>query len=378
MIRDKIIHIVTSDKSLILMDGQIEYLRQNGLDASVISSPGKHYEDYESPKYAINMEREISILRDIKSLIKLVIYLKKEKPLIINYGTPKASLLGAIAGLITGVPNRIYTIRGLRLETMTGYNLRLFILIEKLIVLISTEIIAISPSLKDKLVRLNLTHNKEISVLGNGSSNGLNPAYSEISEQDKKISKIISEKLSIEDKFVFGFVGRINQDKGINELVEAFTELKLDNSVLLLIGDIEESNKVKETTLDKIKKNNEIIHIGHQSNLKPYYLCMDIFVFPTHREGFGNVSIEAQAMGVPVICSNATGAIDTIEEGLTGEYFQSYDKNSLKLLMKKMYENPGLIKIYRNNSSKFVQSKFDREIIQSSLLKKYISLIESR
>ena len=105
---------------------------------------------------------------------------------------------------------------------------------------------------------------------------------------------------------------------------------------------------------------------------------MDIFVFPTHREGFGNVSIEAQAMGVPVICSNATGAIDTIEEGLTGEYFQSYDKNSLKLLMKKMYENPGLIKIYRNNSSKFVQSKFDREIIQSSLLKKYISLIESR
>ncbi|UBH09361.1 glycosyltransferase family 4 protein [Macrococcus armenti] len=378
MKRNKIIHIVTSDKSLILMDGQIEYLRKNGLDASVISSPGKHYDNYDSPKYSISMEREINLVSDIKSLIKLIQYFRKVKPVIINYGTPKASLLGALAGLITGVPNRIYTIRGLRLETMTGKKLKLFEFIEKIILSISTEIIAISPSLKNKIEQLKLTNNKEISVLGNGSSNGLNPVYLEINDQDKQKSKTIAKELSIEDKFVFGFVGRINQDKGINELVEVFTELELNNAVLLLIGDIEKSNKVKNVTLEKIENCNEIIHVGHQSNLKPYYLCMDIFVFPTHREGFGNVSIEAQAMGVPVICSNATGAIDTILEKHTGEFFQTNDKISLKYIMKKMYENPDLIKLYSNKSRPFVLSRFDREIIQHSLLEKYISLIESR
>ena len=147
MKQKKIFHLVTVSKSIPLMKGQIEFLREKGFNACIIASDGKEIRKYDENAYRIvNMQREISILNDIKSLINLIILFIKERPLIVNAGTPKAGLLGTIAAFITMRPNRIYTVRGLRLETVTGLKYKLLYMKEKIAMMCSTDIIAISDS----------------------------------------------------------------------------------------------------------------------------------------------------------------------------------------------------------------------------------------
>ena len=171
----KIFQLVTVSKSIPLMKGQVEYLRDKGLDVQVVSSEGPEQHTYSSDiTHVVNMEREISLKNDLKSLINMIRLFKKEKPHIVNSGTPKAGLIGTLAAFITRRPVRIYTVRGLRLETTKGLKYKILYAMEKLAMLCATDIIAISDSLKDKIIDLKLTKVKKVKVLGNGSSNGIN------------------------------------------------------------------------------------------------------------------------------------------------------------------------------------------------------------
>lgn len=366
----KVFHIVTVSKSISLMEGQVEFLNKNHYDVHLVSSKGNELSKYNQLKvHPIKMFREISLINDFKSLINMIILFTKEKPIIINSGTPKAGLIGTLAGFITKRPVRIYTVRGLRLETVSGIKYKILYTMEKLAMLCATDVIAISDSLKDKIIDLGLVKEGKVRVLGRGSSNGLN-----LEKFDLKANKIDGKiKGKIKNKFVIGFVGRITKDKGISELLEAFRKIneKHDECILLIIGSIETGDPVPSQDLNFIKESHQIIHIDHVNNPINYYNNMSVLVFPTHREGFGNVSIEAQALEVPVITYDVTGAKDTVLHNKTGFIVPKEDSNAIFDKLSYFYQNEDKRTEFGQNGRKWVFENFSNETIWKELLKLY-------
>lgn len=375
MKQKKIFHLVTVSKSIPLMKGQIEFLREKGFNACIIASDGKEIRKYDENAYRIvNMQREISILNDIKSLINLIILFIKERPLIVNAGTPKAGLLGTIAAFITMRPNRIYTVRGLRLETVTGLKYKLLYMMEKIAMMCSTDIIAISDSLKEKIVELGLAKENKIKILGYGSSNGINLKDFNIS--DNLIDVDIKEKLN--NSFVIGYIGRIVKDKGISELIKAFQKLqKLNYNVkLLIVGDFEKADSISKEEIDIIKNDNNIVWVNRVENPVAYFNNMDIFVFPTYREGFGNVSIEAQLLKVPVITTNVTGARDTVINEKTGFIVEKNEVESIVEKIELLINDENYRENLGENGKARIEKFFSNDVIWNDLEKMYTDLLQ--
>ncbi|MCE4953882.1 glycosyltransferase family 4 protein [Staphylococcus haemolyticus] len=366
MTNKKIFQLVTVSKSITLMKGQIEYLRDKGLDVHVVSSEGPEQNTYSSDiTHVVNMEREISLKNDLKSLFNMIKLFRKERPYIVNSGTPKAGLIGTLAAFITRRPVRIYTVRGLRLETVTGLKYKILYAMEKLAMYCSTDIIAISDSLKDKIVELGLAKQKDIKVLGYGSSNGIN--IDNFRKDNVSVPNDIKEKIS--GNFVIGFVGRIVKDKGIHEVIEAFklVQKKHKNVKLMIVGPIEKDDSISEDEFKYLQNDQDIIMTGHVNDTVRYYNTMDVLLFPTYREGFGNVSIEAQAVEVPVIVNNVTGAKDTLVDNFTGflvdkgNYQQIFDRIDYLITHPQQKEQLGI------NGRKNVEEKFRNEVIWEHL-----------
>lgn len=354
----KIFHLVTVSKSISLMKGQIEYLRNKGLDVHVVSSRGEELENYSSNiTHVLNMEREVSLINDIKSLINMILLFLKEKPYIVNAGTPKAGLIGTLAGFITRRPVRIYTVRGLRLETVSGLKYRILYLMEKIAMFCATDVLAISESLKNKIIFLNLEKEENIKVLGHGSSNGI--MLDNFRQEFNEIPDEISRK--IEGCFVLGFVGRIVKDKGIKEVIESFKIIKNKgyNVKLLVVGKVEKDNTISKEDFDFLNNDADVVLVGQVTNTVNYYNHMDVLVFPTYREGFGNVSIEAQAVKVPVITTNVTGAVDTVEDKLTGYIVAKGDYKGIAKRVEMLIKNPELKERLGNVARKKVEEKFN-------------------
>ncbi|ARD73608.1 glycosyltransferase family 4 protein [Staphylococcus xylosus] len=374
---NKIFHLVTVSKSIPLMKGQIEFLRSQGLDVHIISNDGKELRSYEKGIFhSVPMKREISLLSDIKSLLKMTKLFYKEKPYIVNSGTPKAGLIGTLAAFITRRPIRIYTVRGLRLETVSGVKYKLLYFMEKLAMLCATDIIAISQSLKEKIVFSNLAKEDKIKVLGHGSSNGIQ--LEKFIMRDNKIDEVYKKRLA--DNFVIGYVGRIVKDKGIQELIEAF-KIVLDKSYnvkLMVIGSVEKGNAISYKDYLFLRNNPNVLLIDHVSNPVSYYNNMDLFVFPTHREGFGNVSIEAQALGVPVITTNVTGAIDTVIDGETGFIVEKGNVEAIVNKIEILINDEKLRRKLGRNGRIHAKNKFSNEIIWNDMEKMYKNFLDRR
>ena len=366
MTNKKIFHLVTVAKSINLMKGQIEYLRDKGLDVHVVSSKGPEQNTYSSDiTHVVNMEREISLKNDLKSLFNMIKLFRKERPYIVNSGTPKAGLIGTLAAFITLRPVRIYTVRGLRLETVTGLKYKILYAMEKLAMYCSTDIIAISDSLKDKIVELGLAKQKDIKVLGYGSSNGVN-----LEKFDKKFNAIPNElQEQLSGYFVIGFVGRIVKDKGIKEVVEMFKMLQAKNLKvkLLLLGNPEKDDSISASDYQYLVDNNDVILAGHVSQPVNYFNHMDVLVSPTYREGFANVSLEAQCVEVPVITTRATGAIDTIEDNQTGFLVDVGESKELAEYVEYLINNPNVKNEMGKKGRKRVEEKFRNEVIWEHL-----------
>lgn len=367
------------------MKGQLRYLNQQGFNCTVVTSQGENTKSFSQKENCnieiVNMEREISLLKDMNSLIKMIILFFKEKPHIVNAGTPKAGLLMMIAAFITRVPIRIYTLRGLRLETTRGVKRKVLSIAEKVAMFCSTETLAISPSLRDKAIEYKLIKPDKIRVLGIGSSNGINIEKFSKTESTKVIIKEIQEKYNIADEdFVIGFVGRITKDKGIDDIVKVFEMLLKKNYKvkLLIVGEFDNDDPILITTKKTIENHPRIIHVGFQKNPVPYYYLMKVFLFLTKREGFGNVSIEAALTELPVIVNNVTGAKDTVINNKTGYII---DENSLEEIKEKiitLYEDRELQRNLGNNGAKWVSENFAQKIIHSKLYCYYAKKLEDR
>jgi glycosyltransferase involved in cell wall biosynthesis len=373
----KIVHGVTSSLSILFLRDQVKFLEKHGYEVKVVCNNDfeKTYQDIK-PDH-IPFEREIHIVKDVSALYRLIKYLKRESPDIISFSTAKAGLLGMIAGFLTRVGARIYIIRGLRLETAKGIKSRVLHMTERIACMLSTHVVVISESLEQEVIRRKLVTPDKVMRIGKGSSNGIDLEKFDPERIPAAEVRALEEELGITPgDFVLGYIGRITRDKGCNELIEAFEALSAvhPNLKLLIVGDFEDSDAIRQENIDKIHGKENIILCGYTLDIQKYYRMMDLFIFPTYREGFGNVSIEAQAMGVPVVAFDVTGARDTLIDRRTGMIVKDKDAAGLAAMVGRLIEDPESVERMASVSREFVADHFDRAFMQEELLKFYDSL----
>jgi len=383
--RPSIVYVVTSSLAVRFLRGQLGYLREAGFDVTVISSPGQELDKIAAQEgvktFPIQMAREISPLRDLVSFWRLWRVLRLIRPHITNVGTPKAGLLGGLAAYLAGVPCRVYTLHGLRLETLIGFRRQMLVYSERLACFCANRVFCVSESLRMKAVSLGLVALGHTAVFGQGSCNGVEAQEFVVSFGGQNRGAELREKLGIPANApVVGFVGRFTRDKGISELIEAFVSLRsqFSNLCLLLVGDFEVGDPPSEIATHTIKTDLNIYCTGFVPDAGPYYHVMDVLALPTHREGFPTVVLEAQASGKPVVATDATGAIDSIVEGVTGHTVPVGDSGALANALSTLLENPALAKKMGQAGQRRVAREFQPEKIWSELLIQYQSLLEAK
>lgn len=377
--RKKLVRITTVPLSLDkILDGQLSYM--NDYYEVIAISSEKNYlmrcAKSEGVRYKhIEMTRKITPFKDIISLFNLIIFLIKEKPLIIHSHTPKAGILAMLASRITNVPIRLHTVGGLPLMEERGGKKKLLESIEKLTYRLSTYVFTNSTGLRKYIIQNNFTSNNKIKVIGNGSSNGIDFNYfspTQVSNVEK-----INLKLSlgiVEEDFNFVFVGRIVADKGINELVKAFDNLTHYSKVikLILVGAQElDLDPLNKNTLKILNTNKQIIKVGFQADIRPYLAISKVLVFPSYREGFPNVLLQAGAMGLPVIATNINGCNEIITNYENGLLIPKKSVNEIEIALLTLKNNEILYKKLESNARSMIVSRFDRKIICRNILEEY-------
>jgi lipopolysaccharide/colanic/teichoic acid biosynthesis glycosyltransferase/glycosyltransferase involved in cell wall biosynthesis len=319
-----------------LLRGQPRDLVRRGFEVILVTSPGPDLEAVETREgievHTVPMVREIAPLRDLRALLRLTRLLRRLAPDVVNAGTPKAGFLGMLAARRAGVPIRVYTLRGLRLETARGLRRRLLTHAEKSAARAAHRVVAVSPSLRRRSVELGLAPEEKIEVLGPGTSNGVDPERFAATPERRRAAETMRRELGLPAGApVIGFVGRLTRDKGIRELLDAFERIRSrrPDARLLLVGDFEPGDPVSERVRERVREHPSIHFAGFTPDPAPCYLLMDVLAFPSHREGFPNAPLEAAAAGVPTVGFAATGTVDAVVDGETGRLVSVGDVEAL-------------------------------------------------
>lgn len=324
--------------------------------------------------------RKIAPFADLASIKNLVKLIKKEKYDIVVGHTPKGAMVAMIAAKIAGVKARVYYRHGLIYTTASGLKRKILKAVEQFTAACATHVINVSPSLGKLAVKDHLNSDKKQTVIGAGTCGGIdtvkifNPNL--VSQSEKTCLK---SSLGIDEQdFVVGFCGRICKEKGIRELIDGFNEFNkiFLSSKLLLVGSFDARDILPEEYKNELRDNPNILSTGsiEKSKLPLYYSLMDVFVFPSYREGFGMCVIEASAMEVPILVSPSHGCIDSIVENSTGEYISLSPAGVTKGIESMLDANKR--KYYGKNGRKWVTENFDWSIMWPQIAEFYSSLKE--
>ncbi|AQW94526.1 glycosyltransferase family 1 protein [Elizabethkingia anophelis] len=378
---DKIIRTSTVPESLFsLLKGQLNFL-SNYYEVIGISSDNEFLSETAKREkvkvLAVNMERGISPFKDFVSLLKLYKQLKKEQPIIVHSITPKAGLLTMLAGKMAGVPIRMHTFTGLIFPTRTGIMQKLLIKMDQLLCWAATNIYPEGTGVKNDLINYKIT-SKPLKVLANGNVNGIDLEYFNPCEITDEQKNVLRHKFKIQaTDFVFIFIGRLVGDKGINELIEAFSLIEIKNVKLLLIGPTEKDlDPLKEETIEKINSNPSIISVGFQHDVRPFLAIANVLTFPSYREGFPNTVIQAGAMGLPSIVTNINGCNEIILDGQNGTVIPVKDVLSLKNAMIEMISKIDYYSVLKEQCRSMIESRYKQSVVWNALLEEYVKLIE--
>lgn len=379
MDKPKLVRITTVPLSLEkLLNGQWRFFKPFYEITAVSSEPEKlktFGKAFDMPTFFLPLTRTITPLQDLRCIIQLCLYLRKEKPLIVHSQTPKAGLIAMMAAFLARVPIRMHDVVGLPLMEKTGVKYYLLYWVEKLVYACAHKIYPNSFGLQEYMLKNNMASHKKMTVLGHGSSNGIDVEYfskKHFSDVDK-IAFLEKWQLSPDD-FVFLFIGRLVGDKGINELVEAFDALSQTqkNIKLLLVGPYEnELDPLHQQTKKKIETNSKIITAGFQKDVRSFLAHASCFVFPSYREGFPNVVLEAAAMEIPTIVSDINGSNEIIFDETNGLVIPKKNTPKLKQAMCRMLSDKKFRMKMAINARKGIAEKFDKKVFYSALLEEY-------
>lgn len=372
----KLLRISTIPASLnTFCKGLLKELSQEGYEVVAVSSPGKALNELAEREgvrtIEVPMERHISPFKDLKSLWHMWRVMRREKPDMVHSMTPKAGLVSMIAAKLAGVPIRIHTFTGLVFPTSKGLKRRILMFTDWLTCTCATHVIPEGEGVKADLLNNKITK-KDIRVLGHGNIRGIDL------EHFKPEPYMAHRK---ESGFSFVFVGRLVGDKGINELIEAFSRLNKEHpaSHLVLVGPEEEKlDPIKPETAAEIKRNPAIEVVGRQNDVRPFYSAANALVFPSYREGFPNVVIEAGAMGLPSIVTDINGSREIIIEGENGTIVPSKDAEALYQAMKRFVENPDEVKRMATNARPLIASRYEQSYVRQCLKDYYKEILTEK
>lgn len=377
----KLVRITTIPLSLEkLLENQLRYMN-DFYEVIAVAAEGDRLRTFGTQQgvrtFEVAMTRQITPFRDLKALWQLFWFLKKEKPFIVHSHTPKAGTIGMLAAKLAGVPHRLHTVAGLPLLETSGNKRKLLSFVEKITYACATRVYPNSNGLKEIIVEEKFCVPEKLKVIGKGSSNGINTDFfcpQLISEEQLTA---LNEQLGIyKDDFVFVFIGRIVADKGINELVEAFVRLSAENQKykLLLVGPFEkELDPLLAETENAITTNTAIISVGYQNDVRPYFAVSNCLVFPSYREGFPNVVMQAGAMGLPSVVSNINGCNEIIISDENGIIIEPKSSEAIYFAMKKLIDEPEYYHKLKNNARKMIVSRFKQQQIWEAILAEYKS-----
>lgn len=373
----KLIRVTTVPMTLnSFCKGLLKELSDDGYEVVGVSSPGEKLDELAAREgvrtIGVPMERRISILKDVKSLWRMWRVMRREKPDMVHSMTPKAGMVTMVAAWLARVPVRIHTFTGLVFPTSTGLKRRILMFTDKLTCACATHVIPEGEGVKADLLNNKITK-KDIRVLGYGNVRGIDLKYYD--------PELFRDNRSDSSQFTFIFVGRLVGDKGINELISAFSCLNKEHPetrLVLVGGEEQDLDPIKQDTKQEIERNPSIDSVGRQADVRPFYIKADALVFPSYREGFPNVVIEAGAMDLPSIVTDINGSREIIIEGENGTIVPSKDTKALYQAMKRFVENPEDVKRMAANARPLIASRYEQSYVRQCLKDYYKEVLKQK
>ena len=379
----KVLRVTTVPISLnVLLKGQLKFISDQGFEVIAVSADGpeiKEIKEREGVRHkVVPLTRRITPFQDLIALLRMVLLIRSLKPQMVHSHTPKAGLIGMLAAWLTNTPVRIHTVAGMPLMEAHGISRKLLWLSEAITYRCALKIYPNSNQLKEWILRNFNMPGHKIAVVGHGTSNGIDLDFYRKTGLIEDQASTLKQKLNIaEDRKVLIFVGRLVSEKGIKELVEAFLGLPVDEYQLVLLGDYEdERDPVPHKIKLKIRESPNIHPVGFQQDIRPYLAMADIFVFPSYREGFPNVVLQALAMGLPCIVSNINGCNEVIKDGYNGLIVESKSTKGLKNALQRLLNEYDLLLELRGNARLSVESNYSQKEYWDALLAEYKALLK--
>lgn len=362
--KKKLIRLTTIDLSLDkLLRGQLEFINHYYHVIGVASDTGllQNVSKREGIEVInVPMHREISLVDDIKSLCSLYKLFRTEHPNIVHANTPKGSLLAMTAAWMARVPFRVYTVTGLRYKGATGLFCWVLKTMERITCYFASHIIPEGQGVLQTLHADGITQ-KPLHVLHYGNINGIDTNFFKPLETPHK-----------NDKFTFVFIGRIVRDKGIHELVSCMRQI---DCRLLLVGAFEEADPIDESDKQFLLSSQKVEYVGWQDDVRPYLAAADALVFPSYREGFPNVPIQAGSMERACIVTDINGCNEIIKDGLNGRIVKPHDTQALLTAMEWFISHPDDVRRMGKAARGIVTERYEQKDVWKALLNFYNSLV---
>ncbi|MCA6073413.1 glycosyltransferase family 4 protein [Fulvivirga sedimenti] len=381
----KLVRITTVPISLdLLLRGQLKFMREQNIEVFTASADGPEITRFSEregvPHKIFPLTRKITPFIDMKAVVELRNWLKEIKPDIVHTHTPKAGLIGMMAALWAGVPHRLHTVAGMPLMEATGTKRKILEAAERVTYSCATAVYPNSMNLKSFIESSIPVDKQKLKVIGKGSSNGIDTDFFQNTPALSAQGSNLRNSLGIGEKeLVFTFVGRIVKDKGINELITAFLKLSeiRNDSHLVLVGPFEDHlDPVSADTRKAITEHPRIHSVGFQSDIRPYLSMTDVFVFPSYREGFPNVVLQAASFQLPVIVTDINGCNEIIADGENGIIVPAKDSQALLEAMNRYASNADLRGLFGLAARASVVDNYSQSAIWQALLKEYRELVQ--
>jgi glycosyltransferase involved in cell wall biosynthesis len=362
-----------------LITGQLPYMRSKGFEPVMVSAAGPESEavvkEQESPLIEIGLTRKITPVQDLKALWQFYRLCKKHKPAIVHSHTPKAGIIGMLGAKLAGVPVRLHTVAGLPLMETQGKTRQVLEGVEKLTYACATKVYPNSTVLKEFILQSRFCGPEKVKVIGNGSSNGINTTFfSREQLEASKVGKLKTQLGIAPSDFVFVFIGRLVKDKGIQELVTAFKKLQPEypQVKLLLVGPFEQHlDPIDDAILQEIENNPAILSVGFQHDVRPYLAISNALAFPSYREGFPNVPMQAGCFHLPSIVTDINGCNEIIRQGENGLIVSAKSMEELYAAMLTFITDKEKFAYMQSQARQMIVERYEQTHFWELLLQEY-------
>lgn len=366
----KIIELCAIDQTMkIFLNNLNKQLMNQGFDLICVCSEGPYTEELKKEGFNIiniPIERKIKLFSNIKSIYRLYKLFKSEKPDVLHVHTPIASVLGRIAARLAKVSIVIYTAHGFYFHrNMSPMKYKLFLNIEKYMAKYFTDFI-FTQSKEDRLTAIenNFIHERKIVYIGNGID--VFGKFNSENVSHVEIERLYEEFNITEQNIIITFIGRLVKEKGIVELLEAFSNIDNKNIKLLVVGDIDQGCRDQQTKtliISKYKDNKSIIFTGFREDINNILYITDIFCLPSYREGMPRTIIEAMSMQCAVIATDIRGCREEVIDGETGLLVSPQSMYEMQNKIEILIKNRELLNSMKTAGRKRAEEYYDEKLV---------------